>query len=63
MHSKIVTKYHHIKVASNVKLTGACGSHMVLANASAALVVDLIVSVRPYLNHRVAPLSYVAVGC
>ena len=35
---------------------------MALVNARASLVADLMVSVRPYLNCRVAALSYVAVS-
>ena len=33
---------------------------MAFKNLSEALLVDLIVSVLPYLNHLVAPLSYIA---
>ena len=35
---------------------------MVLTKESDAFVVERIVSVRPNLNHLVAPLSYIAVG-
>ena len=38
------------------------GSAMARTKAVEAFVVERIVSVRPNLNHRVAPLSYMAVG-
>ena len=43
-------------------LTEELGSLIVFTKAKAALVVDLMVSVLPSLNHLVPPLSYAAVG-
>ena len=45
----------------NVLLTVAVESVIVFKNVWDSLVVDLIVSVRPYLNQRVLALSYIAV--
>ena len=36
------------------------GLDMAFKNLSEVLLVDLMVSVLPYLNHRVVPLSYIA---
>ena len=49
-------------VAQCHPLTEALGSVMVFIKARDALVQDRIVSVLLSLNHRVAALSYIAVG-
>jgi len=59
--------FHSETEGSNSKtqchlLTEALGLLMVFMKASAALVHERMVSVLPSLNHRVAPLSYMAVG-
>ena len=51
-----------IITAKFTTLTEALGSLMVFVNARASFVADLMVSVLPYLNVRVAALSYVAVS-
>jgi len=59
--------FHSETEGSNSKtqchlLTEALGLLMVFMKASAALVHERMVSVLPSLNHRFAPLSYMAVG-
>ena len=59
--------FHSETEGSNSKtqchlLTEALGLLTVFMKASAALVHERMVSVLPSLNHRVAPLSYMAVG-
>lgn len=53
------------RIVLSRKCTCTCTSGLLMAlrNAWESLVADRMVSVRPYLNHRVPALSYTAVGC